>query len=191
MDSASKTTDLEKLKHLQTNTVPRVEKAISGLESTLQMLATQCEDEELDQDTATVDSVIQQAGEFIAQVTRLYNENEGYAPGLTGLEKSLTEIKPFSAGADVTVFEFIDKFNAYCVGTKKAKAYKLYHNYLSISIQAQTESFSHNFDEMISFLRLTYGKIEVVSANLLAELERRKSPGTMSSPSVPTPSSPS
>ena len=33
------------------------------------------------------------------------------------------------------------KFNAYCVGKKKAKAYKLYHNYLSISIQAQTESF--------------------------------------------------
>ena len=46
-----------------------------------------------------------------------------------------------------------------------------------VSIQAQTESFSHNFDEMISFLRLAYGKIEVVSANLLAELERRKKPG--------------
>ena len=90
------------------------------------------------------------------------------------MEKSLTEIKPFSAGSDVTVFEFIDKFNAYCLGTKKAK---LYHNYLSISIQAQTESFNHNFDEMINFLRSTYGKIEVVSANLLAELERRKKPG--------------
>ena len=63
-----------------------MEKAISGLESTLQMLATQCEDGELDQDTATVDAVIREAGEFIAQVTRLYNENEGYAPGLTGLE---------------------------------------------------------------------------------------------------------
>ena len=126
--------------------------------------------------TVTVDSIIQEAGDFITQVTRLYNENEGYAPGLTGLEKSLTEIKPFSAGSDVTVFEFIDKFNAYCLGTKKAKAYKLYHNYLSISIQAQTESFNHNFYEMINFLRSTYGKIEVVSANLLAELERRKKP---------------
>ena len=63
------------------------------------------------------------------------------------------------------------------MGTKKAKAYKLYHNYLSISIQAQTESFNHNFAEMINFLMTTYGKIEVVSANLLAELERRKKPG--------------
>ena len=45
VDSANKTTDLEKLKYLQTNTVPRVEKAISGLESTLQRLATLCEDE--------------------------------------------------------------------------------------------------------------------------------------------------
>ena len=53
----------------------------------------------------------------------------------------------------------------------------MYHNYLSISIQAQTESFRHNFDEMITFLRSNYGKIEVISANLLAELERRKKPG--------------
>ena len=92
---------------------------------------------------------------------------------MTGLEKSLTEIKPFSARSDVTVFEF----NAYCLGTKKAKAYKLYHNYLSIPIQAQSESLRHNFDEMITFLRSNYGKIEVISANLLAELERRKKPG--------------
>ena len=136
-----------------------------------------CDDEELDANTITVDSIIQEASMFITQVTRLYNENEGYAPGLTGLEKSLTEIKPFSAGSEVTVFEFIDKFNAYCLGTKKAKAYKLYHNYLSIFIQAQTESFRHSFDEMITFLRSNYGKIEVISANLLAELERRKKPG--------------
>ena len=81
-----------------------------------------CDDEELDLNTATVDSIIQEAGDFIAQVTWLYNENEGYPLGLTGLEKSLTEIKPFSAGSDITVFEFIDKFNAYCVGTKKAKS---------------------------------------------------------------------
>ena len=177
VDSANETMDLEKLKYLQTKTVPRVEHAISELESTLQKLAAMCDDEELDLNTATVDSIIQEAGDFITQVTRLYNENEGYAPGLTGLEKSLTEIKPFSAGSDVTVFEFIDKFNAYCLGTKKAKAYKLYHNYLSISIQAQIESFSHSFDDMITFLRSTYGKIEVISANLLAELERRKKPG--------------
>ena len=30
---------------------------------------------------------------------------------------------------------------------------------------------------MITFLRSNYGKIEVISANLLAELERRKKPG--------------
>ena len=100
--------------------------------------------------TATVDSIIADASQFVTQVTKLYNENKGYAPGLTGLEKSLTEIKPFSAGSDVTIFEFIDRFNAYCSGTKKAKAYKLYHNYLSISIQAQTESFKHDFDAMIT-----------------------------------------
>ena len=77
LDSANKTTDLEKLKFLQTKTVPRVEKAISELESTLQKLALMCDVEELDTNTATVDSIIQEAGHFITQVTRLYNENEG------------------------------------------------------------------------------------------------------------------
>ena len=107
-NSANETTDLEKLKYLQTKTVPRVEKAISELKSTLQKLATMCDDEELDTNTATLDSIILEASQFITQVTRLYYENKGYAPGLTGLDKSLTENKPFSAGSDVTVFEFID-----------------------------------------------------------------------------------
>ena len=64
--------------------------------------------------TATVDSIIAEASQFITQATRLYNKNQGYAPGLTGLEKSLTEIKPFSAVSNVTIFAFIDRFNAYC-----------------------------------------------------------------------------
>ena len=64
-ESATETTDLEKLKFLQTTTVPRVEKAISALEATLQKLASICDDEELDLNTATVDSIIQEAGNFI------------------------------------------------------------------------------------------------------------------------------
>ena len=50
---------------------------------------------------------------------------------------------------------------------KKIKAYKLYNNYLSASIQAQTASFQQNYDELIKFLRITYGKIEVISGGLL------------------------
>ena len=56
VDSVNESTDLEKLKYLQTKTVPRVEKAISELESTLQKLATMCDDEELDMNTITVDA---------------------------------------------------------------------------------------------------------------------------------------
>ena len=64
----------------------------------------------------------------------IYEEHEGYALGLSGHEKVTTEIKPFAEGADVTVFEFLEKFAAYCSGTKKVKAYKLYNNYLLASI---------------------------------------------------------
>ena len=84
-DFANKTTDLEKLKYPQTKIVPRVEKAIMELESTLQRISITCDDEELDVNTAMVDGIIAEASQFVTQVTRLYNKNEGYAPGLTGL----------------------------------------------------------------------------------------------------------
>ena len=78
----------------------------------------------------------------------------------------MTENKPFTAGADATVFEFLEKFATYFSGTKKVKAYKLYNNYLSVSIQAQTESFQQDYNAMIKFLKTTYG-------GLLAELKKR------------------
>ena len=56
------------------------------LESTLQRLSITCDNEELDMNTTTVDGIIAEASQFVTQVTRLYNENEGNAPGLTGLE---------------------------------------------------------------------------------------------------------
>ena len=58
-----------------------------------------------------VDPTIEEASNFITTVTSLYDDNEGYAPTLRGLEKVMAEINPFSAGSDVTIFEFLDKFN--------------------------------------------------------------------------------
>ena len=48
--------------------------------------------------------------------------------------------------------------------------------HLSASIQAQTASFQQDYDELIKFLKTTYGKIEVNSGGLLTELEKRKKP---------------
>ena len=87
-----------------------------------------------------MEAASQEAARFTELVGELYDENEGFAPGLSGHEKATTDIKPFSAGSDVTIFEFQEKFSAYWAGTKKVKAYKLYNNYLSASIQAQTAS---------------------------------------------------
>ena len=55
---------------------------------------------------------------------RVVDENEGYATGLSSHEKATTDIKLFSAGSDVTIFKFLEKFSAYFAGTKKVKAYK-------------------------------------------------------------------
>ena len=89
----------------------------------------------------------------------------------------MSEIKPFSARSDVTVFEFLDKFNTYCTGSKKGKAYKLYNNYLSGSIQAQMNLLQQDFDGLVNFLKTNYGRIEVISNGLLSELEKKKKPG--------------
>ena len=88
-----------------------------------------------------VEAATDEAMRFVDCITALYDENEGYAPGLSGHENALTDSKPFTAGSNITIFEFLEKFSAYCTGTKKIKAYKLYNNYLSASIQAQTASF--------------------------------------------------
>ena len=49
---------------------------------------------------------------FMELVGELHDENAGYAPGLSGHEKATTDIKPFSAGSDFTIFEFLEKFSA-------------------------------------------------------------------------------
>ena len=72
---------------------------------------------------------------------------------------------------------FLDKFKAYCTGSRKAGAYKLYNNLLSTSIQAQTASFQQDFDALSAYLKQTCGKIEVISAGVLVEQEQRKNPG--------------
>ena len=102
-----------------------------------------------------VDTATEEATKFVDNIAALYYENEGYTPGLSGLEKTTTDIKLFTAGSDITIFEFLEKFSAYCAGTKKIKAYKLYNNYLSASIQTKTATFQQDYDELIKFLKTT------------------------------------
>ena len=45
-----------------------------------------------------------EATPFVKTVSLIYKSNEAYAPGLSGLEKSMAEIKPLSGGLEITVF---------------------------------------------------------------------------------------
>ena len=118
-------TDLEGIKDLQLGTVPKVEKSVRELESTLCQYAKICNPDELDDLSDQVETAIKKATTFVERIACLYDEHKGYAPGLSGHKKATTEIKPFAAGADITVFEFLEKFAAYCSGTNKVKAYSL------------------------------------------------------------------
>ena len=77
-----------------------------------------------------MEAATEEATRFVDAIGILYDKNKGDAPGLSGHEKATTDIKPFSAGSDITIFKFLEKFSAYCAVTKKLKAYKLYNNYL-------------------------------------------------------------
>ena len=72
--------------------IPRVEKAILELKSTLQKYSRDADPVDLDDVTDQVDPVIEEASNFISSVTFLYDDKKGYAPGLSGLEKSMTEL---------------------------------------------------------------------------------------------------
>ena len=54
--------------------------------------------------------------------------------------------------------------------------YRLYNNYLSPQIQAQAMSIQHNYEALVVFLKQEFGKIEVLLAGLLAELELKRKP---------------
>ena len=76
-------TDLEKVKVLHTRTVPKVEKAVRELENTLQQYSRIYEPIDLDDLSDQVDTATEEATKFVDNIVALYDENEGYAPGLS------------------------------------------------------------------------------------------------------------
>ena len=79
-----------------------MEKAICELENTLQQYSRLADPNDFDDLTEQVEAATEEATRFVDAIGVLYDENEGYAPGLSGHEKATTDIKPFSAGSDVT-----------------------------------------------------------------------------------------
>ena len=79
------------------------------LESILQKYSRTCNAVKVEMSDVMYNA-IKEATLFVRNVTSMYNENEGYALGRSGLEKLMTEIKRFSAGSNVIVFKFLDKF---------------------------------------------------------------------------------
>ena len=82
-------TEVEKLKNLHNCVIPRVEKMVHDIESDHQKYSRVADIVELDEVTNQVDPIIEEASNFVATVTSLYDDNEGYAPTLSWLEKAM------------------------------------------------------------------------------------------------------
>ena len=115
-------TDLEKIKLLFNRTVPTVEKLVREMEKYLRDYSGFADPDDLNDMSERVEAASQEAARFTELVGELYDENKGYAPGLSGHKKATADIKPFTAGSDVTILEFLEKFSAYCAKAKKIKA---------------------------------------------------------------------
>ena len=70
---------MEKLKNLHDRFIPRVEKMVQDIESDLQKYSRLADQ---------VDPIVKEVSNFVATITSLYDDNEGYAPTLSGLEKA-------------------------------------------------------------------------------------------------------
>ena len=76
--------DGTKVANLYNRVIPRVEKMVHDIESDLQKYSRVA-----DVVTDQVDPIIEEASNFVATVTSLCDDNEGYAPTLSRLEKAM------------------------------------------------------------------------------------------------------
>ena len=65
-------TDLEKIKDLKLSTVPKVEKSVRELESTLRQYAKICDPDELDDLSDQVETAIEKATTFVENIASIY-----------------------------------------------------------------------------------------------------------------------
>ena len=85
-------TDLEKIKLLFNQTIPTVEKLLREMKKYLRDYSRFADPDDLDDLSERVEAASQEAARFTELVGELYDENEGYAPGLSGNEKATTDI---------------------------------------------------------------------------------------------------
>ena len=80
-----------------------MEKAVGELEKYLCEYSRLADPDDLEDMSPRVEAASEEATRFTELIGELYENNEDYAPGLSGHEKATTDIKLFSAGYGITI----------------------------------------------------------------------------------------
>ena len=124
-------------------------------------------------DNAIIDmgeDLMNEAHDWAIQLKNVYTAIDCGKPSLDG--KLFEGLKQFTESSELSVFEFIKKFERYTAdkGSKQQKAALLYDQYLEKTLQLKAVDLRHNYDGLTSWLCSHYGKPRVMSKNLLKAL---------------------
>ena len=130
-------------------------------------------------DSSIVDlaeDLMDQAHDWAITLKNVYTAIDCGKPSLDG--KLFEGLKKFSETSELSIFEFIKKFERYTAdkGSKLQKAALLYDQYIDKTLQLKAVDLRHDYDGLTNWLRLHYGKPRVMSKNLLKALPSASPP---------------
>ena len=167
----------EKVKDVYTTTMNMMQTDIKELSQyqvayeTSTRLSTQ--DEEL---LNTIDDVKNTAKEWLRDLQVKYRE---LGCGLRPLSnRHLEDIPVFDGQADISVYEFLDRFKATFQGEgqNKDKANIMHRTYLATHIKQMTEDKKDDFDGLVAVLMERFGPPQIVVSNIIEAIQAERLP---------------
>ena len=117
-------------------------------------------------------STIKAADDWYKIVWSRWKDDELYNVSTQG--NSSANIGVFSANGELTIYDFLERFENYCCGTTSVRADKLYSDHLSPQIKAKIPHLRMNLHGIKQYLITEFGRMEIIVEQIFSELERNR-----------------
>ena len=117
------------------------------------------------------DSTLTTAREWLVSFRERFQNLDGFSNPLSG--KSILDVGLFTEQSDISIFEFIRKFEfAQCSGqgTKSERATLLFEKHLDGPIKDKFFDLRDNYDSLVSSLKQTYGLPTMMCKNIMKSI---------------------
>ena len=131
-----------------------------------------------------VHSAASQAKEWVDGVRDLYNTMECGNKDID--EKLFSTLKPFKENSQMSVFEFLHRFEAYTFGKgdELKRADLLFNEYLDHEVQERVAQYKQDYNMMKKALVTVYGNVRTITANIFNSLLKETLPSDTSQDTV-------